>query len=981
MSILKNYQLTLDVIKDNRNPKPEFGQNDHNSAQLTINLRNNGEVIDLTGLLVRVAFWKADGTIVYQNATIKSALTGVAEIILNSQVLAIPKKVKCEVEIQTSTGDIVAVTKGFEITVRDSILDEGTLESTNDFPIIQELEGRLSLVEDVDLERLVDVDNTINDLNSRLSDAMGIQRYQEWNAQPGQTKFIINSTNYNKDKSSIQVYVTGMLQSPEISFTKDVDGFTLILDEPFTEETHVSATWWESTKYRSDQPHAPQHEKGGQDELDVYKLLNGDVVRDDIDNISANLSESGILVSPFKTTSNTWADAINAAINMAANKTIQLPPITMDVVGKPINMVNGLTFKGKKGETFITSSVGMFAAFTSTQSLTDVSFDGVGFIGGVVDDGEIRPKRNRTKNPSFSHAIRLEGSLMPSGSSNPVFKNITVQNCIFKNIASLPVWFGGVGGYVRVFDNTFDNCLDIGFVYDENVFFSNNHVSRSADNGVSISRGNKNIVCNGNIIEHSCYCGIWLSGWEGGVGATGSGPSTFSCVGNVVTDSAWTGIHLEDAPKHGVVLGNVVDGVRKGPIDGPDGGKGVGISIKPFKSSVYPVTSSQELAQNLNISNNIVMNASRGGMLIRGLKVATIAHNTFLNCGSSKMSDGITDLVPVSTENFGLLLDQQAGDTISDILIESNKFIDNRTETMSDGTRIMNVPIVMGTSPRITIKNNYQNGCQQPVTYGLKQANDGSNEIENLAYAKASPNPGGNQISAVLADVEGYYRLGFLKRSGLMPSVATASGVPFEIIRGDKPSILDPDTVFTSIMKVTFDSTSNQPAMYMGGDTTYIRKDINPQNDGKNGFRTNGYFTAEAGLRTGSAWNGGHLTMGGYRIWWDSTGKLRYVSGGAVPASDTDGTVIHAKPAAAVTGTPSFLGQIAIVNGVSYIAVGTTSSADWSPTSFITGTSLPTASSSYRGIKYFIKGATGVADSCYICVKLADDTYDWAQLF
>lgn len=653
-------------------------------------------------------------------------------------------------------------------------------------------------------------------------------------------------------------------------------------------------------------------------------------IDNDYSKVNSRLGESGVLVSPFKTSSNTWADAINAAINMAANKNVQLPPLIMDVVGKPINMVNGLTFKGKKGETFITSSSSMFAAFTSALSLSDVTFDGVGFIGGVVDDGEARPKRNRTKNPSFSHAIRLEGSLMPNGSSNPVFKNITVTNCIFKNIASLPIWFGGVGGYVRVFDNVFDNCLDIGFVYDENVFFSNNYVSRSADNGVSISRGNKNIVCNANIIEHSCYCGIWLSGWEGGIGATGSGPSTFSCVGNVVNDSAWTGIHLEDAPKHGIVSGNIVDGVRKGPIDGPDGGKGIGISIKPFKSSIYPVTSAQEMAQNLNIVNNIVMNAARGGMLVRGLKVATIAHNTFLNCGSSKMSDGLTDLVPASSENFGLLLDQQAGDTISDIIIESNKFIDTRTETMSDGTRIMNVPIVMGSSPRIIVRNNFQQGCQQPISYGLKQASDGSNILENLHYAKASPNPGGNQIAAVIADVEGYYRVGLLKRSGQIPAMATASNTSFEIVRGDKPSILDPDAVYSSLMKVTVESSSNQPAIYMGGDSTYFRKDINPQNDGKNGFRTNGYLTAEQGFRTGSTYDKG-LTMGGYRLWWDASGKLRYrfASDGTSPTSDTDGIVLAAKTATTIAGTPTFIGQIAVVNGIGYMAVGTSSSSDW----------------------------------------------------
>ena len=33
--------------------------------------------------------------------------------------------------------------------------------------------------------------------------------------------------------------------------------------------------------------------------------------------------------------------------------------------------------------------------------------------------------------------------------------------------------------------------------------------------------------------------------------------------------------------------------------------------------------------------------------------------------------------------------------------------------------------------------------------------------------------------------------------------------------------------------------------------------------------------------------------------------------------------------ATAITGTPSYIGQIAVVGGVCYMAVGTSSSADW----------------------------------------------------
>jgi len=40
----------------------------------------------------------------------------------------------------------------------------------------------------------------------------------------------------------------------------------------------------------------------------------------------------------------------------------------------------------------------------------------------------------------------------------------------------------------------------------------------------------------------------------------------------------------------------------------------------------------------------------------------------------------------------------------------------------------------------------------------------------------------------------------------------------------------------------------------------------------------------------GGAWNSGHIILGAYHLWIDSTGNLRIKSG--APTSDTDGTVV-----------------------------------------------------------------------------------------
>ena len=46
----------------------------------------------------------------------------------------------------------------------------------------------------------------------------------------------------------------------------------------------------------------------------------------------------------------------------------------------------------------------------------------------------------------------------------------------------------------------------------------------------------------------------------------------------------------------------------------------------------------------------------------------------------------------------------------------------------------------------------------------------------------------------------------------------------------------------------------------------------------------------------------------------------------------------------------------------------------------LTVTSLPTASAAYRGVVYFVTGASGVADTLNICLKSSSDTYSWVQI-
>ncbi|AGY48730.1 tail spike protein [Bacillus phage Staley] len=177
MSVIKSYQINLDISKDIKNNHFSFNQNDTNTAKITVNLTNNKIPVSLTGSTVRFAFLKADGKRVYQNATIVNPTGGIVEVMLNSQVLAVPKRVKAEVELYFDGTQQNAVTRPFEFTVERSILSTEAIQSSNDFPIINTLNQKLADVMNVDLKQLADVGASMNSIKA---DVTTLDRKTDW---------------------------------------------------------------------------------------------------------------------------------------------------------------------------------------------------------------------------------------------------------------------------------------------------------------------------------------------------------------------------------------------------------------------------------------------------------------------------------------------------------------------------------------------------------------------------------------------------------------------------------------------------------------------------------------------------------------------------------------------------------------------------------------------------------------------------------
>ena len=100
-------------------------------------MQDNGDTVDLTGTIVRLAVKKPFGTTVVQDCIVTDAVGGLAEIILTNQAY---------IEVGSYTGELiitkdtdVIVTRSFEYSSLASILDDDTLISSNDWQALHQI--------------------------------------------------------------------------------------------------------------------------------------------------------------------------------------------------------------------------------------------------------------------------------------------------------------------------------------------------------------------------------------------------------------------------------------------------------------------------------------------------------------------------------------------------------------------------------------------------------------------------------------------------------------------------------------------------------------------------------------------------------------------------------------------------------------------------------------------------------------------------
>lgn len=280
------------------------------------------------------------------------------------------------------------------------------------------------------------------------------------------------------------------------------------------------------------------------------------------------------------------------------------------------------------------------------EVLESVTFEGIRFDGNMIGvfTAHARPKRDIPANFGADRiltAVYLNGNLIPTEPNNATIDRVRFVDCSFFGLQQLPIHIRGVKN-VALKDCYLWRCLDPGWVHCKSVYATTNQVDWSADNGLSLSRGCEQVFAVENDIMGAYFAGIHTGGWDGEAGA-----SRVVVTGNIVRNSGMYGISLLDGTTYAKVTNNIIDGVLRG-IDtwGTDSSSvqyGAGILIGGVVSDGTKMNSKDgysKLAAHNDITNNLIMNAERFGIVWYGAIDNDILANHVYNCGSATMLDG-----------------------------------------------------------------------------------------------------------------------------------------------------------------------------------------------------------------------------------------------------------------------------------------------------------------------------------------------------
>lgn len=162
----KIFQVDLDIKNPQLKSVPpiEVVSGDTDTNIFNINLLENFKEVNATGNTAVITFVKSDNTTVFQNLTVVNASKGQYTCTLSSQTIAAPGRVKAEVSLYEGTKRLTSVR--FEFNVRKALLDDDTVESSNEFSALTEALADVEEMKDEVLNNLNTVSLSLSTVDS-----------------------------------------------------------------------------------------------------------------------------------------------------------------------------------------------------------------------------------------------------------------------------------------------------------------------------------------------------------------------------------------------------------------------------------------------------------------------------------------------------------------------------------------------------------------------------------------------------------------------------------------------------------------------------------------------------------------------------------------------------------------------------------------------------------------------------------------------
>ncbi|MGE7869592.1 BppU family phage baseplate upper protein [Bacillus paramycoides] len=149
-----------------------FYQNDLNSAKLLINVTHDKVVTDFsTATKVQIAFLKPDGKRVFQDVQNVNQMQGKYYVVLSTQTLIAYGNVIAQLRLTFPNNKVIETCK-FVFAVDESIMSDAAMQSTNEFPVIQQAIDAGRKLEGKDIDGIIAAGAKVDAAVKKTGDTM-----------------------------------------------------------------------------------------------------------------------------------------------------------------------------------------------------------------------------------------------------------------------------------------------------------------------------------------------------------------------------------------------------------------------------------------------------------------------------------------------------------------------------------------------------------------------------------------------------------------------------------------------------------------------------------------------------------------------------------------------------------------------------------------------------------------------------------------